>query len=183
MSSSTLITADELLTMPTGMGKRYELVEGELREMSPAGWRHGKVTIRLSTRLDAHVEANDLGVVFGAETGFRLAIDPDTVRAPDISYISKQNLPEQEPREGFWPGAPDLAVEVLSPGDRTGEVDEKIEAWLSAGCAAVWVVNPKLKTVTIHRSSTDIHVFAVDDMLQGDPVVAEFSCAVAELFR
>jgi Uma2 family endonuclease len=141
MSTTTLITADELLAMPTGMGKRYELVEGELREMSPAGWRHGKVTVRLTTRLDAHVEENDLGVVFGAGTGFRLASDPDTVRAPDISFISKQNLPEQEPGDGFWPGAPDLAVEVLSPGDRVGEVDEKTEAWLNAGCAAVWVVN------------------------------------------
>src|SRR5690606_28195581 len=146
-STTTLVTADELLAMPTGMGKRCELVEGELREKSPAGWRHGKVTVRLTSRLDAHVEANDLGVVFGAETGFRLASDPDTVRAPDISFISKQKLPEQEPSEGFWPGAPDLAVEVLSPSDRTGEVDEKIEAWLEAGCAAVWVVNPKSKTV------------------------------------
>jgi Uma2 family endonuclease len=183
MSTTTIITADELLAMPTGMGKRYELVEGELREMSPAGWRHGKVTSRLNARLDAYVEEHDLGVVFGAETGFRLASDPDTVRAPDISFVANQNLPDQEPREGYWPGAPDLAVEVLSPGDRTGEVDDKIEAWLSAGCAAVWLVNPRSKTVAIHRSSTDIQVFAAGDVLLGDPVVPGFSCAVADLFR
>jgi Uma2 family endonuclease len=183
MSTTTLITADELLAMPTGMGKRYELLEGELREMSPAGWRHGKVTSRLNARLDAYVEEHDLGVVFGAETGFRLASDPDTVRAPDISFVSKQNLPEREPRDGFWPGAPDLAVEVLSPGDRVGEVDNKTEAWLSAGCAAVWVVNPKLKTVAIHRSSTEIQLHALGDTLRGDPVVPGFSCSVAELFQ
>jgi Uma2 family endonuclease len=183
MSTTTLVTADGLLAMPTGMGKRYELVAGELRVMLPAGWRHGKIAIRVGARLAAHVEQYNLGLVFGAETGFRLASDPDTVRAPDISFVAKRNLPEQEPNDGFWPGAPDLAVEVLSPGDRTGEVDEKIDAWLGAGCAAVWIVNPKLKTVTIYRSGTDVQSKAAGDILQGDPVVPGFSCAIDDLFR
>ena len=182
MSTTTLITAAELLAMPTGMGKRYELLAGELREMSPSGWRHGKVASRLNARLDIYVEEHDLGLVFGAETGFRLASNPDTVRAPDVSFISKQNVPEREPNDGFWPGAPDLAVEVLSPGDRTGEVNEKIDAWLSAGCNAVWVVDPKRKTVTIHRSRSDIQVKAAGDVLNGDPIVPGFSCTVDELF-
>lgn len=183
MSTTTLVTAAELLAMPTGMGKRYELVAGELRVMSPSGWQHGKVVIRLSTRLDSFVEQHDLGVVFGAETGFRIASNPDTVRAPDISFIAKQHVPDQEPGDGFWPGAPDLAVEVLSPGDRTGEVDEKIDAWLGAGCATVWVVNPKLKTITVYRSRADIQVKSAGDVLQGDPIVPGFSCNVDELFR
>ena len=101
-----------------------------------------------------------------------------------ISHLSQNsNIPEQEPKDGFWPGAPDLAVEVLSPGDRAGEVDEKIDAWLAAGCAAVWIVNPKLKTVTVYRSRTDVQVKAAGDMLHGDPVVPGFSCSVDELFR
>ncbi len=183
MSTIALVSAAELLAMPTGMGKRYELVAGELREMSPSGWRHGRVTSRLNTRLGSYVEERELGVVFGAETGFRLASNPDTVRAPDISFIAKQNLPEREPNDGFWPGPPDLAVEVLSPGDRTGEVDEKIDAWLSAGCAAVWVVDPKLRTVTIYLSRSDIQVKAAGDVLQGEPVVPGFSCEIDELFQ
>jgi Uma2 family endonuclease len=183
MSTTTVVTADELLAMPRGIGKRYELVAGELRVMSPAGWRHGKIVIRLSARLAAHVDQHDLRIVFGAETGFSLASDPDTVRAPDVSLVINRNIPEQEPKDGFWPGAPDLAVEVLSPGDRTGEVDEKIDAWLAAGCAAVWIVNPKTKTVTVYRSRLDVEVVTAADVLRGDPVVPGFSCSVDELFR
>jgi Uma2 family endonuclease len=183
MSTTSLVTADELIAMPTGMGKRYELVAGELRVMSPAGWRHGKITSRLNSWLHSYVEQQALGIVFGAETGFRLASDPDTVRAPDVSFVATRNIPKEEPKEGFWPGAPDLAVEVLSPGDRTGEVDEKIDAWLAAACAAVWIVNPKLKTITVYRSHADVQIKAAGETLHGDPVVPGFTCAIDDLFR
>jgi Uma2 family endonuclease len=183
MSTTSLVTADDLLAMPTGMGKRYELVAGELRVMSPSGWRHGNVISNIHTRLASFVEKHDLGMMFGAETGFRLARDPDTVRAPDVAFIAKQNLPSEMPAEAFWPGAPDLAVEVLSPGDRTGEVDEKIAAWLAAGCAAVWVIDPEIETVTVYHSRTNVQVKAIGEVLKGDPVVPGFSCAVDELFR
>jgi Uma2 family endonuclease len=182
MSTTSLLTAAELLTLPTGMGQRYELVAGELRVMSPSGWPHGKAVGRLHTRLGSFVERNDLGIVFGAETGFRLASNPDTVRAPDIAFVSKQRV-VSAPREGFWPGAPDLAVEVLSPSDRTGEVDEKIAEWLAAGCQAVWVVDPKLQTVTIYHSPTNVTVKTSGETLHGDPVLPGFACSVEELFR
>jgi Uma2 family endonuclease len=183
MSTTTLVTADELLAIPTGMGERYELVAGELRVMSPAGWRHGKIAIRLGAKLAIHVDAHDLGLVFGAETGFRLASNPDTVLAPDVSFVAKRNIPNEEPKDGFWPAAPDLAVEVLSPGDRTGEVDAKIDAWLDAGCVAVWIVNPKQKTVTIYLSRTNVQVKVAGDVLQCDSVVPSFACSIDELFR
>jgi Uma2 family endonuclease len=112
-----------------------------------------------------------------------LAANPDTARAPDLAFIAKSNMPSKMPDDGFWPGAPDLAVEVLSPSDRTGEVDEKIEAWLAAGCAAVWIVDPKLETVTIYLSRTNVQVKTAGEMLTGDAIVAGFSCVVAELFR
>jgi len=183
MSTTSLVTAAELLDLPTGMGKRYELVRGELRVMSPSGWRHGKIVGVVHTTLGTFVRDHDLGIVFGAETGFRLASNPDTVRAPDVSFVSKQNIPQEEPQEAFWPGAPDLAVEVLSPSDRTGEVDEKIEAWLTAGCAVVWVVDPKLRTVAIYRPDQNAEVRSAGQALTGEPILPDFSCAVDELFK
>jgi len=181
MSTSTSTTATQLLKMSSD-GNRYELVSGELRTMSPSGWKHGEIVGRVHTRLGHFVESHDLGKVFGAETGFLIARDPDTVRAPDVAFIAKENLPAVDPEEAYWPGAPDLAVEVLSPSDRTGEVDEKIQAWLAAGCRAVWVVDPKLRTVTIYQSPTDVCVRTTKDQIEGGSVVANFACAVAEIF-
>jgi Uma2 family endonuclease len=183
MSTITHVTADELLALPTGKGKRYELVAGELRVMSPSGWRHGEVADNVAFVLGSFIRAHGLGRGFGAETGFLLKRNPDTVRAPDFAFIAKEHLPTTKPKEAFWPGAPDLAVEVLSPGDTTGEVDEKIEEWLAAGCTAVWVVDPKLQTVTIYHSRTNVVVKTAGETLQGDPVMPGFSCAIDEFFR
>ncbi len=183
MSTTTQLTADELLALPVGRGQRYELVAGELRVMPPAGWRHGGVVGILQTLVGTHIYTNDLGRVFGADTGFLLHRNPDTVRAPDFAFIAKEHLPPNEPSEAYWPGAPDLAVEVLSPGDTSGEVAEKVEEWLTSGCAAVWIVDPKLRTVTVYRSSTNVLTLAGEENLVGDPVVPGFSCHVNQLFR
>ena len=183
MSAAAYVTADELLALPKGMGKRYELVAGELRVLPASGWRHGEIVANIVSLLGSVIRERELGRGFGAGTGFLLKRDPDTVRAPDFAFIAKDHLPETEPAEAFWPGAPDLAVEVLSPGDTSGEVAEKIDEWLAAGCAAVWIVDPKLQTVTIYQSITNVVVKTAGEMLQGDPVVPSFLCAVDELFR
>jgi Uma2 family endonuclease len=183
MSTTSLTTAADLLAIPSGMGKRYELVAGELRVMSPSGWRHGEVVDNVAFWLGSYIRQNSLGRGFGAETGFLLTRDPDTVRAPDFAFVAKEHIPKSKPKDAYWPGAPDLAVEVLSPGDTTGEIDEKIKEWLVAGCAAVWIVDPKLQTVTIYQSPTNVTVKAAGETLQGDPVVPGFSCQVDELFR
>jgi Uma2 family endonuclease len=182
MSTTTLTTAEQLLKRSND-GHRYELVAGELKMMSPSGWRHGEIVGNLHGLLWQQVRAKRIGVVFGAETGFLIGRNPDTVRAPDIAFIAKQHVPAKKPEEAYWPGAPDLAVEVLSPSDKTGDVDEKIAAWLAAGAAAVWVVDPKLKTVTVYQSTTNIQVKTSGEMLQDDSVVPGFSCAVDDIFE
>ncbi len=181
MSTTTRFTADQLLAMPED-GNRYELVAGELRKMVPPGWRHGAIGGQLNSLLGHHVQQQKLGRIFCAETGFLLARDPDTVRAPDFAFIHKDHLPAEAPEEAFWPGAPDLAVEVLSPSDRLGEVEEKVRAWLDAGAMAVWVVNPAGQNVTVYRSKTDIKVLTENDQLDGQDVLPGFACRVGEIF-
>lgn len=182
MSVASLFTADQLLRLPSGMGQRFEVVAGELRVMSPAGWRHGAIVGNLQTILGSFIRQNHLGKVFGAETGFQLKADPDTVRTPDFAFIAKRRIPKKPPKDSYWPGARDLAVEVLSPSDRTGEVDEKITAWLISGAQAVWIVDLNLKIVTIHRAGRAAQVRSVGEVIEGDPVASGFSCAVDELF-
>ena len=129
-------TAAELERLPDD-GFRYELVCGELRKMTPAGNEHGRIAALLTVSLGQHVLANRLGSIYAAETGFRLASDPDTVRAPDAAFVSQARLDAVGAVAGYWPGAPDLVVEVVSPGDRYGEVAEKVADWLAAGTQMV----------------------------------------------
>jgi len=114
--------------------------------------------------------------------GFLLSRDPDTVRAPSIAFLRSARLPDPLPDETFWPGAPDLAVEVVSPTDRSGEIDKKVKAWLDAGTSMVWVVNPAWRTVTVYRSSTQIATLTENDELSGEDVVEGFRCRVGDIF-
>lgn len=182
MSTTTQwMTADELLKMPDD-GFRYELVKGELRKMAPAGHEHGRVAVRFTWRLAQHVETNRLGVVYAAETGFKIAADPDTVRAPDVAFVSRERLDEIKSASGFWPGAPDLAVEVVSPGDTYTEVEEKAIDWLAAGARMVLALNPRKRTVTVYRSLKDIVILHDDVALDFDDTVPGFKIAVKDIF-
>jgi len=174
-------TANELFEMPYD-GFRYELVKGELRKMSPSGGEHGAVVWNLSGMLAPHIKANDLGQGFGAETGFKIESNPDTVRAADIAFVSRERIPETGIPKNFWPLAPDLVVEVVSPGDTYQEVEEKVEQWLAAGARAVWVCNPKLRGVSVHRSMADVTRLSEGDELDGGEVVPGFRCKVSEIF-
>lgn len=182
MSTATrTMTADELFMMPHG-NFRYELVKGELIKMSPTGGEHGILTIRLGATLIQHVEANNLGEAFGAETGFILSTNPDTVRAPDVAFVSRERIPPGDFPEKFCPGAPNLAVEVLSPSDTLYEVEEKIEEYLEAGIKLVWIVNPKKRTVTIYQPKIETQTLTEADTLDGRDVVPGFQYVLARLF-
>jgi Uma2 family endonuclease len=175
------VTADELLHMPDD-GFRYELVQGELRQMNPAGNVHGRVTMSFAWRLAQHVDEHRLGTVYAAETGFRLSSDPDTVRAPDVAFVRRASVEVVGEVEGFWPAAPDLAVEVISPGDSYSEVEEKVFAWLDAGSKMVVVINPQQRSATVYKSPTEITVLAEADVLAGGDIVPGFELEVREIF-
>jgi len=179
--TTQLMTAEELLAMPDD-GFRYELVEGELRRMAPAGQYHGWVGMELSGPLHQHVKSHKLGKVFMAETGFQLRRDPDTVRAPDSAFVRRERVEQVGRTKGYWPGAPDLAVEVVSPGDTVSEVEEKVREWLHFGTRLVWIVSPKLRTITVYRSLTDIVTLTEKDVLDGGDVVPGFQLLGAEIF-
>ena len=174
-------TAEELLRLPDD-GMRRELVEGKLKEMAPAGNEHGYLALKIASRLERYVEANNLGRTYAAETGFKVASDPDTVRAPDAAFVGRGRLEKVGDVAGFWPGAPDLAVEVVSPGDTHAEVVEKSLAWLDAGCRMVLTVEPARKVVTVYRSREDIRILSTDEALDGADVVPGWRLPVAEIF-
>lgn len=166
MTVTTLMTADELLRMPDD-GYRYELVQGELRKMSPAGSRHSMLAMRIGASLLVHVRARALGEVTGADGGYWITRNPDTVRAPDVGFIRRERAVITD---RFFEGPPDVAIEVISPSDTYTEVEEKTQEWLRAGTRAVVVVNPRRNTVRVHRpdgTESFADAIAVDDLIPG----------------
>ena len=175
----TLVTADQLerLRLPD---KRVELVKGVLIVKEPAGYRHGAVAARLAKILMDYADAQDLGQVVAAETGFTLASDPDTVRAPDAAFIRHERLPNPPPA-GFARLAPDLVVEVLSPDDRPGEVLAKVADWLSAGTRLVWVVDPARRRARVYRAHGSDESVDTDGALDGEDVMPGFTCTLSAI--
>jgi Uma2 family endonuclease len=182
MTITAPLTAEDLLCVPDDEF-RYELVRGEIRKMAPAGHVHGSVAVEFTWRVAQFVKQNQLGRVFAAETGFILERDPDTVRAPDVAFVGKERLHEGEEEKGYWPGPPDLAVEVISPSDTYTEVEEKALSWLSGGSRCVVVINPIKRTLTVYRSLTSIHLLTEADTLEISEVLPGWSLPVRELFN
>jgi Uma2 family endonuclease len=175
---SSITTAEELLRAQD-IG-RCELVRGELRLLIPPGADHGRVAMALGRLIANHVVEHDLGSTYAAETGFLLARDPDTVRAPDVAFV-RAGRPAT-PERGYYPGAPDLVVEVLSPDDRPGYVREKVAEWLEGGALAVWVVDPRARTVAVHEPRRRTRTRRETDTIRGGDVLPGFAVPVAGIF-
>ena len=175
------MTAEELFRLPDD-NCRNALVRGELQRMAAAGFRHGALIMNVAVPLGHHVKAHGLGVVCGAETGFVLARDPDTVLAPDVAFVRRERIAVSGLPATFWEGAPDLAVEVTSPGDTRREVADKVASWLAAGTRLVWVVDSKRASVTIHEPALTPRRLAGADVLDGAPLFFGFRRPVADIF-
>ncbi len=176
-----LYTAEEYARLPDYPDARDELVRGQrVREPLPRPI-HAQVQARLCELLGAHVRAHRLGFV-GGETGFKLERDPDTVRGPDVAFLSRARVGDTIPEH--WPEhGPDLAVEIRSPSDRRRGLAEKIGQYFAAGTRLVWVVDPKRRTAVVYHSPDDARVLRVCDALDGEEVVPGFRCEVRDLFE
>jgi len=181
-AAERLVTADELLRI-SGDGFRRELVRGVVLEMTAAGLRHGHIALRIGSSLQQHVEPLGLGIPSGAETGFKLGSNPDTVLAPDASFIRAERVAAAGGEsDAYFIGAPDLAVEVMSPSDSVRGAEAKAFAWIAAGCRMVVVVNPKRRIATVYRSRDDVLLLTENDVLDGGDVVPGWTLVLREVF-
>ena len=175
-----LLTAGELLRMPKD-GNRYELIRGVLVAKMPTGDQHRTAVTMISYALTGYTIVNDFGGVRAGEPGYRLEYDPDTVRAPDVAWIAPGRIPEGT--QGYPELAPDLAVEVKSPGNSNPEMAAKAAMWLSYGSREVWVADPETTTVTRYRPNTSPETLGEDDDLDGGDLLPDFTTQVWRLFR
>jgi len=176
---ATRLSADDLLRAHIP-DRRVELVRGQLIVREPAGSLHGRVAMNLGVELGVYVKRTGAGGVFAAETGFKLASDPDTVRAPDVAFVAQDRLPPRDAK-GYPALAPDLVVEVLAPDDRPGEVLAKVADWLSAGSKLVWVVDPDRRIARVYREDGSETIVTESEVLEGEAVLPGFSCALATI--
>jgi len=176
---TSLITAEELerVSIP---GKVTELIRGQLVVREPPGTWHGAVSARLTLRLGSFVEAQGLGLVFAQDTGFQIASNPDTVRAPDVAFVARERLDAIHDR-GYSALAPDLLAEVVSPDDRPGELLAKVADWLVAGVRLIWVIDPLRKVARVYRPDGSLTVLGEADALDGEDVLPGFSCGLKDL--
>ena len=179
LPSQPLMTADELMALPDD-GNQHELDEGRLVTMPPSSYKSGRVAYRLGSRLAVFIDDHDLGAYTGEGAGLRLAANPDTVRAPDFAFVRRDRLVDTG--RGYFPGAPDLAVEVLSPSDRYAAVARKVRQYLATGVRLVWVIDPEERTVTIHRANGDVEILGEDGVLDGEDVVPGFRLPLSAIW-
>jgi len=180
-TEKVLLTAEDLGLLPDD-GQKHELVAGEFTHTPPSGFLHGTITGNFARLLGEYVTKHELGMISIAEAAFKLRQNPDTVRAPDVAFVSKDRILAQGKPEKFWEGAPDLAVEVVSPNDQFDDVVEKVQEYLAAGAHLVWVALPRSKSVMVYRANGTVKLVREDEELSGEKVLPGFACPVQNIF-
>ncbi len=186
-TTARLMTAEELLEMREEEC-RYELVRGKLISRLWAGVRYAIASSNLLFSLGMHIRANKLGKTYPANTGFQIESDPDHVRAPSVAFVNDERMKPvmrdfETYRDRYFPGAPDLAVEVVIPSDTYFYIEDKVADWLNTGTRMVIVVNADLQTAAVYRSPTDVTILTEADTLDGGDVVPGWRMPVSEIFE
>ena len=163
--------------------ERFEIIEGKVIPLAPTKPIHGLVAGKVFLMLALYAQQHKLGRVFAAETGFFTRGDKKTVRAPDVAFVSYQKIPAGELPGDFLSVAPELAVEVVSPGDRAGEIETKTREWLDFGAALVWIVYPEAKRVHVCTIGNQIHVLSTTDKIDGGSILPGFEAAISAFFE
>lgn len=182
MTVTQLVTADELMAMPEPPDKHYELVKGRLVEVPGSTALHGFIAGLLYHLIDGFARERRLGLAFGDNVSYLLERDPDLLRIPDVSFVARGRIPESGIPDSYWPFAPDLAVEIVSSGDRASELYGKVREYLAAGTRMVWVVWPQHRAVTVYTPDGETTLQA-DQELSGGDVLPGFRVTVGELFE
>jgi Uma2 family endonuclease len=180
-TDTRLMTAAELLALPDD-GDRYELLDGVLVQMAPAGWGHNALITEIATRLHEHCRRTGAGRVLSGDAGVLLRRNPDRVRAPDVCFIAGHRLPDGRLPRGYSEIVPDLIVEIVAPNDRAAAIQAKTQEWLTAGARLVWLVFPDPGMVLVYQPGGLSNYHERDDLLTGEPVLPGFSVRVSDLF-
>ncbi len=176
-TTASRITVEDLYHTPRD-GRKYELIEGDFI-MTPAGLRHEVIAGNLTFELKTYLKSNPIGQVFTSSAGYRLS--ENIVLSPDVSFVRAEQLPGGVAPEGFGEFAPDLAVEIISPGDNITDIERKVQLYLSHGARLVWVINPRLARATVYRPDGSARVLQAQDALDGETVLPGFTCRLADL--
>ncbi len=183
MTATKLMTAEDLWEMPEVPGKQFELVNGELVEMPTASHYHNLIVFLIGRLIESFATERDLGYTFVDGVSFVLRRNPDDVRGPDVSFLAKDRVTSLDMLLKPWDGAPDLAVEIISPSDRATEINEKIKSYQAAGTRLIWVVWPDTQSVTTYDARGSISDLQSEDILDGGDVLLGFTVAVGRLFE
>ena len=182
MATTRLMTVEDVERLPDD-GYRYDLIDGALIRLTPAAGGHGEVAFEIAWHLGGFVRPRRLGRIYAAETGFILGRNPDVVLGPDVAFVREDRIPTDYDPDHFLPVAPDLAVEVISPSERHGQITTKVRKYLQGGVRLLWLVNPRRRTATVYSPGAEPRVLTEADELDGGDVLPGCRLPIAAIFR